>query len=83
MIFGLGNRKEKRALGAQDHSPEPVVQEIKRHTHGCSNAEEKTRCVLERLTGDASLAEICRGGINANVYYRWSKDFPKADQDHM
>jgi transposase len=35
--------------------------------------------VLEGLRGEDSIAELCRkGGINQNLYYRWSKEFLEA-----
>jgi len=40
--------------------------------------------VLEGLRGEDSIAELCRReGINQNLYYRWSKDFPEAGKKRL
>jgi len=55
---------------------EKVVREIKRRTRKKYSAEEKIRIVLEGLRGEDSIAAICRReGIQANMYYKWSKEF--------
>ena len=65
-------------------TPEAVVREIKRKTRKRYNAEEKIRIVQEGLTGEASIAEICRReGIYPNVYYKWSKDFLEAGKKRL
>lgn len=39
-------------------------------------AEEKVRIVLESLTTNISVAELCRKyAINPNVFYRWKQRF--------
>jgi len=38
-------------------------------------AKEKIRIVLEALRGEDSIVELCRRGINTNVYYHGSKEF--------
>jgi transposase len=54
------------------------VKEIRRNTRRKFSSEEKIRIVLEGLRGECSKAELCRReGINANLYYRWSKDWLK------
>jgi transposase len=36
------------------------------------------------LRGEASIAEICRReGINANLYYKWSKEFLEAGKQRL
>lgn len=54
-----------------------MVNEIRRAARKHYSAEEKEiRIVLESLSGEDSIAELCRReGIPPNVYYRWSKDF--------
>jgi transposase len=55
---------------------EKVVKDIRRKTRRKFSTEEKIRIVLDGLHGECSVAELCRReGINANLYYRWSKDF--------
>ena len=60
-------------------SAEKTVRDIRRATWRHYYAEEKIRIVLEDPRGEDSIAELCRReGINSNVYYRWSKEFPEA-----
>jgi len=55
------------------------VKEIRRKTRRKFSSEDNIRIVLEGLRGECSIAELCRReGINANLYYRWSKDFLEA-----
>ena len=63
----------------QKGSAEKTVRDIRRATRKRYSAEEKIRIVLEGLRGEDSIAELCRReGINANMYYRWSKEFLEA-----
>ena len=40
--------------------------------------------MLEGLRGEDSIAELCRReGLNANVYYRWSKEFLEAGKKRL
>ena len=40
--------------------------------------------MLDGLRGESSIAELCRQeGINANLYYRWSKDFLEAGKKRL
>ena len=65
-------------------SPEFIVKNIKRYTRKKYGAEEKIRIVLEGLSGEESIAGICRReGINPNLYYRWSKDFLEAGKKRL
>lgn len=69
---------------SQKVSSESVVRDIKRKTRRKFSSEEKIRIVLEGLRGEDSIAEICRReGINANLYYRWSKDFLEAGKKRL
>ena len=44
----------------------------------------KIRIVIEGLRGETSIAELCRKeGINANLYYNWSKDFMEAGKRRL
>ena len=55
---------------------EKTVRDIRRATRRHYSAEEKISIVLEGLRGEGNIAELCRReGINANVYYRWSKEY--------
>ena len=57
-------------------SAEKTVRDIRRATRKHYSSQEKIRIVLKGLRGEDSIAELCRGeGINANVYYRWLKEF--------
>ena len=40
--------------------------------------------MLEGLRGEESIASLCRrGGIAANLYYRWSKEFFEAGKKRL
>lgn len=63
----------------QKTGSEAVVDEIKRRTWKRYSSEEKIRIVLEGLRGEENIAELCRKeGIQANVYYKWCRDFLEA-----
>jgi transposase len=63
---------------------ESIIRDIKRKTRKKYTAEEKISIVLEGLRGEESIAAICRReGINANLYYRWSKDFLEAGKKRL
>jgi len=63
---------------------EKTVRDIRRATRRRYSAEEKIRIVLEGLRGEDSIAELCRReGINANMYYRWSKEFLEAGKKRL
>ena len=65
-------------------SAEKTVRDIRRRTRRHYSAEEKIRIVLEGLRGEDSIAELCRHeSINANVYYRWSKEFLEAGKKRL
>ena len=74
---------KQRPTGRQSSS-EKIIRDIKRRTRKQYNAEEKIRIVLDGLRGECSIAELCRReGINANLYYRWSKDFLEAGKKRL
>ena len=65
-------------------SAEKTVRDIRRATRKHYSSEEKIRIVLEGLRGEDSISELCRReGINANVYYRWSKEFLEAGKKRL
>ncbi len=65
-------------------SAEKTVRDIRRATRKRYSAEEKIRIVLDGLRGEDSIAELCRReGINANMYYRWSKEFLEAGKKRL
>jgi transposase len=65
-------------------SSESVVRDIKRKTRRKFSSEEKIRIILDGLRGEDSIAALCRReGINANLYYRWSKDFLEAGKKRL
>ena len=65
-------------------SAEKTVRDIRRNTRRHHSAEEKIRIVLEGLSGEVSIAELCRKeGINQNLYYRWSKEFLEAGKKRL
>ena len=63
-------------MNVKKQTAESKVKEIRRHTRKKYSAKEKIRIVIEGLRGESTIAELCRKeGINANLYYNWSKDF--------
>ena len=69
---------------SKKRSAEKTVRDIRRATRRKYSAEEKIRIVIEGLRGEDSIAELCRReGINANVYYRWSKEFMEAGKKRL
>ncbi|VAV95290.1 Mobile element protein [hydrothermal vent metagenome] len=53
-----------------------MVKDIRRANRKLYSAEEKIRIVLEGLSGEATIAELCRQeGIAQSMYYKWSKEF--------
>ena len=63
---------------------EKTVRDIRRATRRHHSAEEKIRIVLEGLSGEDSIAELCsKEGINQNLYYRWSKEFLEAGKKRL
>jgi len=67
-----------------NYGSEKLVKAIKRKTRRKYSAEEKIRIVLDGLRGEDSIAELCRReGINQNVYYRWSNEFPEAGKQRL
>jgi transposase len=63
---------------------EKHVKDIRRNNRRKFSSEEKIRIVLDGLRGEYSMAELCRReGINANLYYRWSKEFLEAGKKRL
>jgi len=71
-------------MNQKKQSAESKIKEIRRHTRKKYSAEEKIRIVIEGLRGEVCIAELCRKvGINANLYYNWSKDFMEAGKRRL
>ena len=69
---------------AKKQNGEEIVRDIKRRTRRKFSSEEKIRIVLDGLSGETSIAELCRReGIAQNLYYRWSKDFLEAGKKRL
>jgi len=69
-------------IGLQSEEAEKTVGAIRRATRRHFSAEDKVRIVIAGLRGEDSVAELCRKeGINQNLYYRWSKEFPGSGQE--
>ena len=67
---------EEEMMITRKFSAEKTVRDIRRATRKHYSSEEKFRIVLEGLSGEESVAELCRREcINANICYRWSKLF--------
>lgn len=70
--------------GSKEHTPEKVVQDIRRKTRRRFSAEEKIRIVLEGLRGEESIAALCRkAGLAPNLCCRWSKESLEAAKKRL
>ena len=73
----------KKSPGRPKNS-EAIIKDVKRVTRRQFNPEEKIAIVLEGLSGEQSIAEICRReGIAHSVYYSWSKAFLEAGKARL
>jgi len=71
-------------MNEKKQSAESKVKEIRRNTRKKYSAEEKIRIVIEGLRGESSISELCRKeDINANLYYKWSKEFLEAGKSRL
>ncbi len=71
-------------MNIKKQTAESKVKEIRRHTRKKYSAEEKIRIIIEGLRGETSVAELCRReDINANLYYKWSKEFLEAGKSRL
>lgn len=77
------NSKSKASKGGKT-AAEQTVKDIRRATRKIYSAEEKIRIVLEGLSRETSIAELCRReGIAQSIYYKWSKDFLEAGKQRL
>jgi len=61
-----------------------TVKNIRRATRKLYSAEEKIRIVIEGLSRETSIAELCRReGIAQSMYYKWSKEFLEAGKQRL
>jgi transposase-like protein len=75
---GRTMRKTSKSLG------EKFVKHIKRAKRKQYSAEEKSRIVLDGLSGEDSIAELCRReGITQGAYCKWSKDFMETGKKRL
>lgn len=69
--------------GKHKASAERFVKDIRGKTRRQHSAEEKILIVLDGLLGEDSIAELCRReGMDASLYYSWSKEFLEAGSSH-
>ena len=62
---------------------EKLVREIRRATRKQYSAEEKIRIVLDGLSGETAIAELCRRqGIAESMYYSWPTSGPPVKLQH-
>jgi len=74
----------RQKSGQPEKSSERIVRDIRRATRKQYSAEEKIRIVLDGLSGETSIAEICRReGIAESMYYSWSKEFLEAGERRL
>ena len=72
------------ARSAPDLICRNLVREIRRATRKQYSAEEKIRIVLDGLSGETAIAELCRRqGIAESMYYSWSKEFLEAGKRRL
>ena len=73
----------KRGPGRPKKS-EAIIKDVKRRTKRQFNPEEKIAIVLEGMSGEESIAALCRReGIAQSVYYKWSKAFMEAGKARL
>ncbi len=61
-----------------------TVKNIRRATRKIYSAEEKIRIVIEGLSRETSIADLCRReGIAQSLYYKWSKEFLEAGKQRL
>lgn len=79
------NRKAAQAKPVTKKAEaEKAVKDIRRATRKVHSAEEKIRIVLTGLSGEESIAELCRReGIAQSLYYSWSKEFLEAGKKRL
>ena len=74
----------RQKSGHPETSSERIVRDIRRATRKQYSAEEKIRIVLDGLSGETSIAEICRREcIAESMYYSWSKEFLEAGKRRL
>ncbi len=57
-------------------TPKSMLKDIRRKTRRRLSAEETIHIALQGLSGEHSIAELCRReGIAQGLYYTWSKEF--------
>ena len=73
----------KKSVGSKD-AADKLVKNIRRRTSRKYSAEEKIRIVLAGLSGEESIAALCRReGIAQSLYYKWSKEFLEAGKRRL
>jgi len=69
---------------AKKSNPVNVVKQIRKATAKKFSAEDKIRVVLEGLSGEIAISELCcKEGISAATYYKWSKGFLDAGKNGL
>ena len=57
------------------------TRQVTRHRY---SPDEMIRIVMEGIRGDEPVSAFCRReGINANIYYKWPKDFMEAGKNRL
>jgi transposase len=74
----------KSVSSPQKGSARQLIRQVRQSTRRRYTAEEKIRIVMEGIRNDDPVSAICRReGINANVYYKWLKDFMEAGKSRL
>ena len=62
----------------------PRIKNIVKLQQRSSERGSQNLIVIEGLRGESSIAELCRReDINANLFYKWSKDFLEAGKNRL
>ena len=71
-------------MAKKTSTSEQKVRQIRRKSRKQYSGEEKIRIVLDGLSGQESVSELCRReGITESMYYRWSKEFLEAGKARL
>ena len=65
-------------------TPETYLKDIRRKTRRVFTAEQKILVVMEALTAETSIAELCRKyAIQESTFYKWNKEFIEAGKKRL
>lgn len=66
------------------NNPENYLKDIRRKTRRLFTSEQKILIVMEALSAETSIAELCRKhGIQESTFYKWNKEFIEAGKKKL